>query len=304
MLAQSDSGSYLRDLTAVPNFPYHLYSPQPVAHSAKPLNPTPNDAPRLILLCTWTDASPKHILKYVNGYRILYPSSPILLVQTCSADFFSSASALSRKAELLVRMILQELQSEHSITEARGILAHALSNGGSGHLTCLARRYHSVTGLPLPIDALILDSTPTRPTFQALLTSLTMPLPSTFWIRQPLRVLISIGIFFAYLLPRWIGMSNLGDRTYHDLYALHDAGKGGDKDAQEWISKEAVRTYIYSDVDVICSAADIEGHFQTAKGRGFCVTAELWEGSDHVAHMKFDPERYWRVVNETWEQRA
>ncbi|KAH6975872.1 hypothetical protein EDB80DRAFT_308134 [Ilyonectria destructans] len=68
------------------------------------------DAPRLILLCTWTDAAPRHIEKYISGYRLLYPS-PILLTRTSSADFFTPEKVLMQKGSLRMHSQTEEART-------------------------------------------------------------------------------------------------------------------------------------------------------------------------------------------------
>lgn len=37
--------------------------------------------PDLIVFCSWMSAAPKHIAKYTDGYRKLFPNTTILLVE-------------------------------------------------------------------------------------------------------------------------------------------------------------------------------------------------------------------------------
>ena len=110
-------------------------------------------------------------------------------------------------------------------------------------------------------------------------------------------------VFFAYVLPRWVGRRNIADRAYDGLNSLETVGKSGCQ-GKEWLRKGAVRSYIYSDADGLCPAADIALHAMEAERLGLRVRNEVWVGSGHVAHMKLDPERYWNVVKETWEERS
>lgn len=295
-----DTGS-LRELIHIPKTPCYLY---PVQLSVKAMDiPRNCKNPQLILLCSWTDAAPRHIMKYMHAYRNLYPTSPILLVRTSSSDFFlNSERALQQRLEPAIRIIRAHLEDEPSSGPNEGFLAHALSNGGSGHLTCLARQYHATTGHPLPVDVLILDSTPTRARFKSILAGLSVALPSPVWIRLPMRILLMILVFLAYVIPRRLGLSTMADRVYDDLISLETLDNSGRK-SKEWLRKEAVRSYIYSEADDICLAKDIIPHVEEAARRGMPIRNEVWVGSGHVGHMKLDPERYWKVVKETWEGR-
>jgi Eukaryotic protein of unknown function (DUF829) len=93
------------------------------------------------------------------------------------------------------------------------------------------------------------------------------------------------------------------DRVYDDLNSLESVSKSGYR-GKEWLRKGAVRSYIYSNADSLCPAADIVRHAMEAARLGLRVKNEVWVGSGHVAHMKLDPERYWNVVKKMWEERS
>ncbi|PLB55436.1 hypothetical protein P170DRAFT_470851 [Aspergillus steynii IBT 23096] len=59
--------------------------------TTKPSTITP--PPHLILLCTYLNASPAHIIKYVTGYKRKFPTSRILLVTTSSSHFLVQSAA-------------------------------------------------------------------------------------------------------------------------------------------------------------------------------------------------------------------
>lgn len=65
---------------------------------------------------------------------------------------------------------------------------------------------------------------------------------------------------------------------------------------------ERSRTYIYSPEDEMVEYRHVERHAEEAREKraGVKVRTERFEGSRHVAHMRLDPERYWRVVGDTW----
>lgn len=62
------------------------------------------------------------------------------------------------------------------------------------------------------------------------------------------------------------------------------------------ISKECRRCYVYSKTDDLIPWKDVEGHADDAEERGWIVEKERFEGSEHVAHMRLDPQRYWKIV--------
>jgi len=84
------------------------------------------------------------------------------------------------------------------------------------------------------------------------------------------------------------------------------------------IGSQTLRTYIYSKQDAMIDWRHVEKHAADAATGGdnnsnnkksdgssrvkIPCRLEMFHGSGHVAHMRHDPERYWRVVTETWEQ--
>ena len=67
------------------------------------------------------------------------------------------------------------------------------------------------------------------------------------------------------------------------------------------IRREAGRCYIYLKEDEILWWRDVEGHADEAEARGWKVRRERFEGSRHVAHVRLDEGRYWRIVCEVWD---
>lgn len=61
------------------------------------------------------------------------------------------------------------------------------------------------------------------------------------------------------------------------------------------------RLYLYSTTDLLIPLADVEAHADAAKERGVQVRMEKFEGTDHVAHARREPERFWGAVKEVWE---
>lgn len=62
------------------------------------------------------------------------------------------------------------------------------------------------------------------------------------------------------------------------------------------------RVYVYSESDRVTAAGDVESHHAEAVLAGFDATLECFSESPHVAHMRSDPERYWRAVSTVWRK--
>ena len=85
------------------------------------------------------------------------------------------------------------------------------------------------------------------------------------------------------------------------------AGEGPLREAQRVhndraLARQTNRSYIYSREDVMVDWRHVEEHAREATARGIPSRMERYEGSAHVAHMRSDPDRYWKIVTETWEE--
>ena len=61
-------------------------------------------------------------------------------------------------------------------------------------------------------------------------------------------------------------------------------------------SKAAPRLYIYSKTDQMVDYKDVQSHAAEAKGKGWSVRTDMFEGSKHVGHLMVDGDRYWEDV--------
>lgn len=59
---------------------------------------------------------------------------------------------------------------------------------------------------------------------------------------------------------------------------------------------------MYSASDDMVLDSDVEDHAEEAEGRGWVVRRERFVGTGHAAHVRADPERYWGIVKEVWNQ--
>ena len=67
-----------------------------------------------------------------------------------------------------------------------------------------------------------------------------------------------------------------------------------------WLTKSSPRLYIYSTRDNMIRWQDVESHAKDAEKWCTRVKTERFEDSGHVAHMRKDPVRYWRLIKEVW----
>lgn len=273
-----------------------LYDPASGAEATAQGAPKATGTPDLILLCSWMDASRKHVAKYTTYYQTLYPASPILLVTSATNDFFFNTAARQKKelAPALAAICSYIPPAANGTAKPRGLLVHALSNGGCGHLAMLCQQYRRLTGgAALPAAAVIYDSAPGRSRFRQGFAAMSMGLPAFALVRWPLQVLVALLLLVFFHIPPLLGVKTLSMEMRE---VLNDG---------RFLRAEAPRLYVYSRSDAIIMAGDVEEHADEAeKVKGLKVQRAAFEGSAHVGHMRKEPERYWELVAVAWEMRA
>jgi hypothetical protein len=68
-----------------------------------------------------------------------------------------------------------------------------------------------------------------------------------------------------------------------------------------WTDKRTPRLYVFSKMDSMVSWVHVKAHAESVRASGLNTRIELFENSQHVAHAKADPTRYWGHVDEVWE---
>ncbi|KAL1638023.1 hypothetical protein SLS58_009044 [Diplodia intermedia] len=222
------------------NHKTYLYDPATASTSTSGTEPqtaqrTPGStatSPSLILVCSWMDASPRHVAKYTTYYRTLYPRSPILLVTSATADFFFNTSSRQRRelapALAAIRSYVPATPPTTTTTTSGGggggLLVHALSNGGCGHLAMLSAQYRHLTGgEPLPAASVVYDSAPGRSRFAQGLAAMSLGLPRSPLVRWPLQLLLAVLLVLCFHVPPLFGVRTASMRM-RDV--LNDGGGG------------------------------------------------------------------------------
>ncbi|RMZ76351.1 hypothetical protein DV738_g5026, partial [Chaetothyriales sp. CBS 135597] len=248
----------------------------------------------------------KHIVKYLAWYLRIYPSSHILLLQSDSASLLWKPNAWQAP--------VFDPATKTKAKTKNGILLHVFSNGGCYTAVQLAEFYSvhqqrasattttaadaetttatTTTSPPqeLPIRAFILDSSPGAPgdsegAIKALNASL------TWWLAGQTLAYLAVGTTFA------LTATGLFQPAVAKAWArLKDA-----QQAPAVVNVRIARTYLFSDADQMIRARDVKLH---ARLKEYLVRCEEFTGTPHVNHMASDPERYWRVVKETWAASA
>ncbi|KAK4108607.1 hypothetical protein N656DRAFT_717859 [Canariomyces notabilis] len=282
----------------------YLYRPSsstPTANGAPPSSSKP--APKMILLMTWMGAREPHIAKYLVQYQALYPSATILLVRSEPRHFIpiplpgEYAPAVPVLREAFPYQPQAQPHHQHGNgNPPQKLLIHVFSNGGCAALQHIR---HLAAPLTLPPHTILFDSCPGtfryRSSHKAFMTGIT---GLTRLLLSPLFHVMCASYWFWHAV---IGRGKTGPlaRTARGLNSSSQGpGPGGRRGGG---GVEVRRTYVYSEGDKLVDWRDVEAHAREAEGKGFVVRRERFEGSEHVAHMRKEPERYWWVVKETWE---
>ena len=247
-------------------------------------------SPALVVLCTWADARPLHVTKYIKGYQALYPLASILMIRSESLDFaYRGRKALEQRSRSAVAVVQSTCSSQPQGQPPR-ILLHICSNGGALQAVTLLRSYQKTSGHIFPLHSTILDSCPGRSSFHVAFRVLALPLSGRpLNIRLPLVTLLYLLFGLWWIIMVVLRMENSVVTLWREL---------NNKD----LVKEQRRVYIYSDVDRIIPWQDVEDHAVEARRKGLNIQLEKFVGSAHVAHARVgDGERYWRIVNEVWK---
>ncbi|BGP47487.1 hypothetical protein JCM10450v2_003339 [Rhodotorula kratochvilovae] len=253
-------------------------------------------APELVLISSWMGAQLKHVEKYVETYRKLYPTSAILLLRSSEADFFRS-STLVRALSPAVD-VLRARTSGYTAGPSSGLLVHAFSNGGCLTLKTLNELLRAegktsdaqplvAAAKQLPARAVVLDSCPGLQNFRGTIAAFTAGVKSPF-VKVPLVAILTV-VFGALRL--W----DIIKRQPPILSRL-----------SSYLNSSAFpavpRLYLYSDIDKLVPCADVERHAAAARAAGVEVRTERFDGTPHVAHARVEPERYWGAIQEVWEK--
>ncbi|PVH84793.1 hypothetical protein DL98DRAFT_512205 [Cadophora sp. DSE1049] len=239
--------------------------------------------PDFIFLAGWMDASARNLAKYTAGYETLYPSARIIAITTTSIDaaFLPHSSNLKR--------IQPAIDILHTLPPESKVLVHFFSVGGAWTTCLVAKAYLAKTGRPLPVTAMVLDSTPGRVKYASTIRAFAVALP-----KHPiLNALTNIGIrimFFLYIFAYWVsGKLDLIAQTRADL------------NNKSCFATDAKRLYVYSEADDKVAWGFVEEHMEEARGLGYMVEGDRWVDSTHCGHLLVDAERYWRGIMRLWE---
>ncbi|PLN78766.1 putative indole-diterpene biosynthesis protein PaxU [Aspergillus taichungensis] len=287
----------------------YLQEPQVLPPPDDAPNDAQNGAPKTIILAFWMNAPARALAKYVAEYRRLAPTARIIFILSSSNDFMLRFTQWAQEARLApaVKALLASSPSTPEDGENTNtnppVYIHMFSNGGVFTTIHLLAAYRKATGgTPLRVSSTVIDSAPGEATVTAAVKALSFSLPRTwvlyFFGRFLLRVFFTVG----FLMRR---ISGAPDAVKVARRAINSArlvrgpvASPSSSSSPEGLNTLPRRCYIYSDVDELVDWRDVERHADDAEAKGWKVRREKFLGTDHVAHMRVDPERYWGVVKE------
>ncbi|KAK2934844.1 Protein of unknown function DUF829, TMEM53 [Fusarium oxysporum f. sp. vasinfectum] len=230
----------------------------------------PADHPAAVVIYGWGDGLARHVGKYAEGYRALFPHSKILIILSPISDAMFTGLETRTRAMQHVIDNLDGLLEEKTAP----ILIHSMSNTGAISYATTLKAFRDKNGRQMPHQLLVLDSTPGNP----------------FWSWER--------------LGQWSHAMALGTAKFFPWPFVITKGIWGFVLTLDVVIKkltDSKRLYLYSKEDQIISHMDIEGYIAESQQRGYETRQELFVDTDHVGHMREHPEQYWKAISEAWK---
>lgn len=268
-----------------------------------PARDEPHDDPSAVVIYGWGDGLPKHVAKYADGFRALFPRSRIVAVLSpISKAMFSDMDARSAAMEPVVDALFPEgPQADHDAQDdgARGfssrILLHAMSNTGAINHAATVNAFRARHARPMPHGLLVLDSTPGS-------TDMTLDNLARWGRAMAIGTAAYFPWPFALTQALWAGVLVINGGVSWLIGRPHPGALARERSNHpDYHYNGARRLYLYSQSDDLINYADIEGHIAETRDQGIAeVDVRLFEGTNHVGHMRKFPEEYWGAIKASW----
>ncbi|CAH0004337.1 unnamed protein product [Clonostachys byssicola] len=288
--------SYPAPIQLSPSVSLYQYQEDP---RPKEANQKDENGPRLVILATWAFAQDKHIVKYIDKYRALFPKVSILVVKSFLRHFFWLPGARKElePAAVAIRSLLSADDPTGTSTTRPPMLVHLFSNSGLSTIYNLCDAYSGTTEIEktnprdrLPLHATIFDSSPGTYEYMSVASAVMFGVPRGNWLARIMAT--PLAHFLSMCL--WIWVRVFGGADWPRVW-----GQASNNTTR---SVETCRSYLFSAADPLVRKDAVQANAKDALVKGFHVLyQEDFGNSKHVAHARSDPNRYWRVVKETWE---
>ncbi|VUC30521.1 unnamed protein product [Clonostachys rosea] len=250
------------------------------------------DHPNAIVIYGWGDGLPKHLVKYADGFRVLYPHAKQVVVLSPINKALLTKN--ERRADGMMPVI-DAVFPERPTPDFK-VLLHVMSNtGGINHIATVDA-YNRRYGEAMPSPLVCLDSAPGSSDLtvgnlerwsraMTLRTAKFFPLP--FVATQVLMCMLLVlnGCVQRVLL-----------RESSATWGL----KIGQ--SKQHVRMDTRYLYLYSKEDDLVGYKDVEKHAAEARQRGWQAETEMFNGSPHVMHMRQFPEQYWNAISNSWDK--
>ncbi|KAK0742572.1 hypothetical protein B0T21DRAFT_328495 [Apiosordaria backusii] len=272
-------------------------SPSPGAHESDPTT---------VIIYGWGDAAPKHLSKYVTGYTTLFPYARLILIFSPMLNtLYQTLDSRSKTMIPVIETLYGPISSLGSSavppkTESKErILLQAMSNTGGINLAAtmyaFTRAQPTESAQVFPHDLMVLDSTPGSTAFFPNIAPWSRAMAIGASRVLPFVPFIFIQTLAALFLATLHGVGQIMGATSAAAFSVTAVN---DPTLSDTSSK---RLYLYSKEDDIIHWEDIEKHAADARSKGWDVSAETFEGTPHVGHMKAYPDKYWNAISTAWK---
>ncbi|KAL0944721.1 indole-diterpene biosynthesis protein [Colletotrichum truncatum] len=255
------------------------------------------NGPDVVLIYGWGDGRLNHVAKYAAGYFSLFPRAKIIVILSqVFKGLFSSQVERVRCMKPLITDVFDFDFTKRTSKAQPSILVHVLSDTGGLYFTATLDGYKQAFGHAMPHSLLVMDSTPGSmgddgrnigKLADAMVNDAkaTTPLPP-----QVLKAMCILVLFIMRLVEI--------ARSRKNPMILSSATSN----SEEFATKSARRLYMYSKEDLVTDWEAVEKHAADARVKGYHVECNLFEGSEHVQHMRRWPEKYWHIIKMAWAE--
>ncbi|GAB1313758.1 DUF829-domain-containing protein [Madurella fahalii] len=255
------------------------------------------DHPTTVVIYGWGDARPRHVAKYIYGYRQLFPNARIVVIfSPILKALYQTLEARSKTMFPVIEAVYPQIPDLQNAESRERVLLHVMSNTGGMNCAATMNAYTKRTGGKLfPHDMLVCDSTPGSTHFLPNIGpwSRAMALGVAPWLPWPFIITQALAAMFLGTLHGFGWLIGATSAAEFSTGAVNDARLS---------DVSAKRLYLYSKEDDIIHWEDIEKHAADARQKGWSVSAEVFEGTPHVGHMRAHPEQYWRAIARAWKE--
>lgn len=261
----------------------------------KSKSPSVHD-PTSIVIFGWGDGMPKHVSKYAEGYHEIFPRAKVVVV--LSSTLQASTQSLNSRIEAMSPVLdIAFTHPNGSNNKEERLLLHAMSNTGAVFLAATLAAYQQRHGRnrSVPHTLLVFDSTPGSLKFASQVGRWSRAMA----LGTPMYIPWLFGITWAlWYVVLWV------HRIWQWLRGTEPSGNWANRVLSDptFTPIESNRLYLYSKEDDISWWEDLVYNVTQARNLGYKADLKMFEGSQHVGHMRLYPEQYWNAIFNAWKK--